>query len=69
MAHRQLLGEERFESLLARMREQCEQLLAALEASDAGHPELLHRLAGTCASFGLSALSVRVRELEKAAAP
>jgi hypothetical protein len=44
MAHRQLLGEERFESLLARMREQCEQLLAALEASDAGHPELLAQL-------------------------
>ncbi|MCP8686466.1 AAA family ATPase [Marinobacterium sedimentorum] len=66
--HRQLLGEERFESLLARMHEQCEQLLDALETSDTAHPEQLHKLAGTCANFGLSALCARARELEKSAA-
>jgi len=67
--HRQLLGDERFESLLARMHEQCEQLLDALAASDSAHPEQLHKLAGTCANFGLSALCARARELEKVATP
>ncbi|MFC6668770.1 Hpt domain-containing protein [Marinobacterium aestuariivivens] len=51
------------------MREQCEQLLEALEAADTNHPELLHKLAGTCANFGLAALSARARALEKAAMP
>ncbi|NVK44223.1 MAG: AAA family ATPase [Oceanospirillaceae bacterium] len=67
--HRQLLGAERFASLQARMRQQCEQLLDGLENNDSGHADALHKLAGTCANFGLAALSARARELEKATTP
>ncbi|GGO79285.1 hypothetical protein GCM10011348_13190 [Marinobacterium nitratireducens] len=67
--HRKLLGEERFASLQIRMRQQCKQLLEALSEPGTDHGEALHKLAGTCANFGLAALCARVRELEETAAP
>ncbi|UTW13458.1 Hpt domain-containing protein [Marinobacterium rhizophilum] len=45
------------------------QLLDDLNAPAAAKTELLHKLAGTCANFGLARLAARCRALEKVDTP
>lgn len=67
--HRSMLGEEHFDGLLLRMQAQCDSLLTELAETDADQPALLHKLAGTCANFGLVAAAARCRELERSGPP
>jgi PAS domain S-box-containing protein len=66
--HRQLLGAQRFGTLIGALPGQCTGLLAELtqSADTRARRELLHKLAGTCANFGLSAAARLCRELEAA---
>ncbi|MCY1422739.1 Sensory/regulatory protein RpfC [compost metagenome] len=70
--HRELLGELKVSGLLQTLDETLEQhrvpLLEALQASDCTEvANLAHRLAGSCASLGFSALADSLRALEEAA--
>ncbi|HRP97980.1 MAG TPA: ATP-binding protein, partial [Rhodocyclaceae bacterium] len=64
--HRHLLGEQRFGTLIGAVPQQCKDLLKELASCDdlCTRGELLHKLSGTCANFGLSAAARLCRELE-----
>ncbi|WP_207062996.1 AAA family ATPase [Motiliproteus sp. SC1-56] len=70
--HRNTLGAEKFEALLATLDRQCQELFSgldsALAANDrAGLCGLAHKLAGAGANFGLRALAERCKEIEASA--
>ncbi|CAM4124686.1 AAA family ATPase [Vreelandella rituensis] len=63
--HAQMLGPERMGELIAKMEQQCRQLLDQLESADESQQAtLLHKLGGACANFGLQTMAACCRELE-----